>query len=133
MKSTVLALSLALLAGCATLSDVTHEAEESVEVVDEAADKLGLVVKSLRAEVAPYAQLSASLCASTPVDPGVCAELEALAQKLARALDDAQAALDMYKAGKADFISAYEAALDALELAEDYASKVVSLAERARA
>lgn len=115
--------------GCATLSDVTHEAE----VVDEGAKKLREVVKEIRAGVQQYAQLAVLACGESPLDVEACQELDFAAVKLYAAFKSAEAALDLYDAGKGDFIDAYEAAGKVLELAEDYAQKVVALVERARA
>ncbi len=122
------------LAGCgASLPELTQDAEDAANQVDVGAQKVQATISVVRAKVQPYAQLAVQSCAAVKLDEKVCAELDSLGSKLARTLDQAQAALDLYNEGKGDFLDAFNATEQALELAKDYAEKVMSLVQRARA
>lgn len=117
-------LSLLLLCGCDTLSNVPKEANK-------VADKVEASVASIRAEIMPYAQTAVQLCSVVaPTNKGLCAELDSLASMLVEALDTAQAAVDAYRAGKGELNDAYQAARRALSIAEEYARKVQELYAR---
>ncbi len=121
------------MSGCASLGETTHDVEHAANVVDEGAQKLEAIISSVRVSVQPYAALAVSLCEKSPVDPDACASLDAGAQELFRGLDTAKAALDLYNAGKGDFVDAYDAVVTAVDSAKSYVEKVLALARKAQA
>lgn len=126
----VLSAPACLLLGCgASLSEVTHDAAAKV---DEGAQKLKAVISSTRVQLKPYAAIALALCDQSPVDPAACAEIDSAASRVFEALDKASAALDLYEAGKGDFIDAYDAVDAAFNLAVEYAKKVVDLDQRSQ-
>ena len=129
MKYAVLAL--ALLTGCAApLSEITHDPTAQVDV---GARKLRASISVIRSGLQMYAQTAVELCGVAPVDADACASIDSVASDIVRKLDTATAALDLYEAGKGEFDDAYQAVVEALVSAKDYAAKVMELAARARA
>ena len=129
----VLILALALSSACgASLKDITHDAEQSAEVLDEAASKLEQSTKLIRAGLKEYGQMAVALCAQAPVDADACREIDVKAGQVLAFLERADEAVKEYRQGKADLADAYDAVVAASELARDYAAQVVELAKRAR-
>lgn len=123
-----LILSLLLLSGCAsTLASVKKDVESVGASIDEGAQKIQASLSVVRAQVQPLAMAAVALCNATPVSPSDCKAVDKAANALLKALADAQAALDLYNAGKGDFITAVNALVHALDLASDYSDKVLSL------
>lgn len=123
-----LLLSVLLLSGCAsTIADVKKDVAEVGVAVDQGAQKLQAALSVIRSQVQPFAAVAVSLCGASPVSEADCKAIDKAAGELFKALDEAQAALDLYSAGKGDFVAAYNALVQALDLASDYATKVLNL------
>ena len=125
-----LALTLALLCGCATFKS----AEQTVVAdADKAADKLAQAVAAIRKNVQPYAILSEQLCLDLKASAETCAKVDVVADKLVTALDDAQSAVDAYRAGKLEVEKAVDALKAAEKIAQDYLDLVFRMGDKAAA